>query len=109
MTVALAGPRSRRERDTPSPRLLEIAIIGGGPTGVELAGAIAELNRYTPLRDFRAIVPGSTRVTLDEAGPRPLSRFTEEMSTYAKARLQRLGVTVRTGEAVEEIGPPRSR
>ncbi|QDA36923.1 NAD(P)/FAD-dependent oxidoreductase (plasmid) [Paracoccus liaowanqingii] len=86
-------------------RLLEIAIIGGGPTGVELAGAIAELSRHTLLRDFRSIDPGSTRITLIEAGPRLLSSFTEEMSAYARTRLERHGVIVRTGEAVEEIGP----
>ena len=86
-------------------RLMEIAIIGGGPTGVEMAGAIAELSRHTLLRDFRCINPGNARITLVEAGPRLLSGFSEEMSAYAKARLKRLGVTVRTGEAVEEIGP----
>jgi NADH dehydrogenase len=86
-------------------RLLEIAIIGGGPTGVEMAGSIAELSRHTLLRDFRCINPGDARVTLVEAGPRLLSAFPEDMSAYAKARLERLGVTVRTGQAVEEIGP----
>lgn len=104
--ILLAFERAERSDDPAErQRLLEIAIIGGGPTGVELAGAIAELSRHTLLRDFRAIDPGSARVTLIEAGPRLLSGFAEEMSAYAKARLQRLGVTVRTGEAVEEIGP----
>lgn len=104
--LLLTFERAERANDPAErQRLLEIAIIGGGPTGVELAGAIAELSRYTLLRDFRAIDPGSARVTLVEAGPRLLSGFTEELSAYAEARLQRLGVTVRTGEAVEEIGP----
>ncbi|MBM3603854.1 MAG: NAD(P)/FAD-dependent oxidoreductase, partial [Alphaproteobacteria bacterium] len=75
-------------------RLLEIAIIGGGPTGVELAGAIAELSRYTLARDFRTINPGAARITLVEAGPRLLSAFSEDLSTYARARLERLGVHV---------------
>jgi NADH dehydrogenase len=86
-------------------RLLNVAIIGGGPTGVELAGAIAELSRFTLARDFRSINPADTRVELVEAGPRLLSGFSEDMSDYAKARLERLGVRVRTGEAVEEVGP----
>ncbi|OJH45714.1 pyridine nucleotide-disulfide oxidoreductase [Paracoccus sp. SM22M-07] len=86
-------------------RLMTIAIIGGGPTGVELAGAIAELSRHTLLHDFRSIDPASTRVMLVEAGPRLLSGFSEEMSAYAVDRLTRLGVTVRHGEAVEDIGP----
>jgi NADH:ubiquinone reductase (H+-translocating) len=86
-------------------RLLSIAIIGGGPTGVELAGAIAELSRYTLARDFRSIDPQATRITLIEAGPRLLSAFSEESSDYAKARLERLGVRVRTNDAVEHVGP----
>jgi NADH dehydrogenase len=90
-------------------RLLRIAIIGGGPTGVELAGAIAELSRYTLARDFRSINPADTQIELVEAGPRLLSGFSEETSDYAKARLQRLGVHVRTGEAVEEVGPTSIR
>jgi len=104
--ILLTFERAERATDPAErQRLMEIAIIGGGPTGVEMAGAIAELSRHTLLRDFRAINPGDARVTLVEAGPRLLSAFTEEMSAYAKARLERLGVTVRTGEAVEEIGP----
>lgn len=86
-------------------RLLSIVIIGGGPTGVELAGAIAELSRYTLARDFRTIDPAAARITLIEAGPRLLAGFTQEMSDYARDRLLRLGVRIRTGEAVEEVGP----
>jgi NADH:ubiquinone reductase (H+-translocating) len=89
------------ERD----RLLSIAVIGGGPTGVELAGSIAELSRYTLARDFRSINPRATRITLVEAGPRLLSGFSKDISAYARGRLERLGVTVRTGEAVEDVGP----
>lgn len=86
-------------------RLLEIAVIGGGPTGVELAGAIAELSRHTLQRDFRTIDPQSARITLIEAGPRVLSGFDDSLSTYARRRLDRIGVTVLTGAPVEHIGP----
>ncbi|WP_410216565.1 NAD(P)/FAD-dependent oxidoreductase [Paracoccus sp. (in: a-proteobacteria)] len=106
--VLLTFERAERAADPAErQRLLEIAIIGGGPTGVELAGAIAELSRYTLARDFRTIRPETSRITLVEAGPRLLSGFTEELSAYAKARLERLGVCVRTGEAVEEIKADR--
>lgn len=86
-------------------RLLNIAIIGGGPTGVELAGAIAELSRFTLALDFRSIDPQSTRIMLVEAGPRLLAGFSEELSAYAEARLKRLGVEVLTGQAVEDMQP----
>lgn len=84
-------------------RLLKVAIIGGGPTGVELAGAIAELSRYTLARDFRRIDPKATEIALIEAGPKLLSGFSDDISAYAKARLERLGVHVRTGERVEDV------
>ncbi|ETX28979.1 FAD-dependent pyridine nucleotide-disulfide oxidoreductase [Roseivivax isoporae LMG 25204] len=90
-------------------RLLSIAIVGGGPTGVELAGSIAELSRYTLASDFRSIEPTATRITLVEAGPRLLSGFSTDMSDYARARLERLGVEVRTNEAVEDVGPTSVR
>lgn len=90
-------------------RLLSITIVGGGPTGVELAGAIAELSRFTLARDFRNINPGTTRITLVEAGPKLLAGFSEGMSSYAEARLKRLGVTVRTSEAVEHVGARKIR
>ncbi|MBR2656855.1 MAG: NAD(P)/FAD-dependent oxidoreductase [Loktanella sp.] len=86
-------------------RLLHIVIVGGGPTGVELAGAIAELSRFTLAKDFRNVNPAATRTTLVEAGPRLLSAFSDKSETYAKSRLERLGVHVRTGESVEDIGP----
>jgi NADH:ubiquinone reductase (H+-translocating) len=98
----------RAERtDDPSERrrLLNVAIIGGGPTGVELAGAIAELSHYTLARDFRSINPKATTITLVEAGPRLLSGFSEDISAYARERLERLGVQVRTGQAVEDVKP----
>jgi NADH dehydrogenase len=76
-------------------RLLRFVIVGAGPTGVELAGAIAELAHRTLARDFRRIDPRSARVVLVEAGPRVLPAFTEPMSAYAQRALERLKVEVR--------------
>ena len=81
-------------------RLLTIAIIGGGPTGVEMAGAVAELARRALATDFREIDPKQTRVLLLEAGPRLLPGFPEELSSYTERALQRLGVEVRLGKSV---------
>ncbi|HWK66650.1 MAG TPA: NAD(P)/FAD-dependent oxidoreductase [Rhizobiaceae bacterium] len=82
--------------------LLTLVIIGGGPTGVELAGTIAELARETLRGEFRRIDTRQTRVVLIEAGDRVLSNFRPELSDYAKAALERLGVTVELGRAVTE-------
>jgi NADH dehydrogenase len=84
-------------------RLMTIAIIGGGPTGVELAGSIAELSRHTLARDFRNIRPEKARIILVEAGDRVLGGFAAELSEYARLRLQRLGVEVTLGKRVEAI------
>ena len=81
-------------------RLLTIAIVGGGPTGVEMAGAIAELARKALAADFRKIDPRRTRVLLLEAGPRLLPTFPEALSRYTEAALCRLGVEVRLGQPV---------
>ncbi len=81
-------------------RLLRFVIVGGGPTGVELAGTIAELARHTLARDFRRIDPGAAKVTLVEAGPRLLAAFHEPQSAYAARALAKLGVEVRLGAAV---------
>ncbi len=81
-------------------RLLTIVIVGGGPTGVELAGAVAELARRALARDFRVIDPRQTRVILVEAGPRLLANFPEPLSAYTQRALERLGVEVRLGRAV---------
>jgi NADH dehydrogenase len=78
-----------------SERLLRFVIVGAGPTGVELAGAIAELAHRTLARDFRRIDPRSARVVLVEAGPRVLPAFTEPMSAYAQRALERLKIEVR--------------
>jgi NADH dehydrogenase len=83
-------------------RLLRFVIVGAGPTGVELAGTIAELAHRTLLADFRRIDPGSARVILIEAGPRVLAAFREPQSAYAHRALERLGVEVRVSSAVTE-------
>lgn len=83
--------------------LMTTVIVGGGPTGVEMAGAVAELVRHALARDFRTIDPRRAKIILIEAGPRVLSTFPEKLSNYAKAALDRLGVTVIANEAVESI------
>jgi len=83
-------------------RLLTIAIVGGGPTGVELAGAVSELARRALARDFRAIDPTRTRVILIEAGPRLLANFPDRLSHYTAEALARIGVEVRLGQAVTD-------
>jgi NADH:quinone reductase (non-electrogenic) len=84
-------------------QLTTCVIVGGGPTGVELAGAVAELARWTLKNDFRRIDPRRTRILLIEAGPRVLAGFPDKLSVYAVRALEALGVTVRTGQAVTAI------
>jgi len=81
-------------------RLLRFVIVGGGPTGVELAGTIAELAQHTLAKDFRRIDPSAAKVILVEAGPRLLAAFHEPQSAYAARALAKLGVEVRVGAAV---------
>ena len=81
-------------------RLLTFVIVGGGPTGVEMAGAIAEVARETLARDFRRIDPRSSRCILIEAGPRILPSFSPQNSSYAQAELTRMGVEVMTSSPV---------
>jgi NADH dehydrogenase len=83
--------------------LMTIVVVGGGPTGVEMAGAVAELTRHALARDFHHIDPRRARIVLIEAGARVLASFPDSLSAYALAALTRLGVTVVTGEAVEAI------
>lgn len=84
-------------------RLMTFAVIGGGPTGVELAGAIAELARYTLNKDFHRIDSRSSTVLLLEAGSRILPSFPEKLARYAQRKLERLGVIVRANCMVEDI------
>jgi NADH:ubiquinone reductase (H+-translocating) len=83
-------------------RLTTFVIIGGGPTGVELAGAIAELARVALAADFRRIDPSTSRIVLVEAGPRLLSSFPESLSVVARRSLEKLGVELRLGAAVTD-------
>lgn len=82
---------------------LTFVIVGGGPTGVELAGAIAEISRQTLTKDFRRINPASTRVLLIEAGPRILSAFDESLSNKASRDLEDLGVQIWTSTRVTDV------
>jgi NADH dehydrogenase len=84
-------------------RLMTFAIVGGGATGVEMAGAIAELARYTLAKDFRNIRPERANVLLIEAGNRLLTAFPESLSRYARQRLQKLGVTVLLNSPVRQL------
>jgi NADH dehydrogenase len=101
--VLLAFEHAEREPDPERRRAwLTFAIVGGGATGVELAGAIADLAHHTLPDEFRHIDTRKARVLLIEAGPRILPTFTEDLSAYAHAALERLGVEIRVGSAVSE-------
>jgi NADH dehydrogenase len=104
--VLLAFERAERERDAARRGpLLTFVVIGGGPTGVEMAGALAEISRQSLARDFRHFDPSSARIILLEAGSSVLSAFPEPLREAARADLARLGVDVRTGAAVTEVAP----
>ncbi|HWN81455.1 MAG TPA: NAD(P)/FAD-dependent oxidoreductase, partial [Candidatus Udaeobacter sp.] len=86
---------------------LTFVLVGGGPTGVELAGALAEIAHHTLRHDFRAIDPRSARIVLVEAGERVLGTYNPDLSQRARAALERLGIEVHTGclaTAVDETG-----
>ena len=91
-----SDPQRRKE-------LLTFVVVGGGPTGVELAGSIAELARYVLARDFRTIHPESAEILLLEGGEKILSSFTPDLSDSALLQLTALGVKVRTGAQVTDI------
>ena len=102
--VLLAFEAAERETDPERQRrLLTFVIVGGGPTGVELAGALAEIARQTLKKDFRAIRPESARIILAEGGPRLLAAFPESLAAAAARSLTRLGVEVRTSAIVTAV------
>lgn len=102
--ILLAFEAAERTSDAAErARLLTFVVIGGGPTGVELAGALTEIARVTLARDFRRFDPKSARVVLVEAGARVLAAFPEELSSRAAAMLERMGVLVRVGSRVTKI------
>lgn len=104
--VLLAFEQAERERDPDRRRaLLTFILVGGGPTGVELAGAIAEIACKVMAKDFRHIDPRATRTILLEAGPRILPAFPASLSQEAERSLRRLCVEVRTGVSVTGISP----
>jgi NADH dehydrogenase len=106
--VLSAFERAELERDANRRRaLLTFVVVGGGPTGVELAGAIGELSRQTLRHDFRSIDPSSAHVVLLEGGPRILPTYDERLTRKAVRSLERLGVDVRVRSIVSEIHPGR--
>ena len=102
--ILLAFEKAETEPDAAErARLLNFVIVGGGPTGVEMAGAIAELANRALAEDFRAIDPRAARIILVEAAPRLLTPFDPSLSEAAKRSLEQLGVEVRLGAAVTAL------
>jgi NADH:ubiquinone reductase (H+-translocating) len=101
--ILLAFEKAEREEEEPKrAALMTFVVVGAGPTGVELAGTIAELARATLPTEFRRIDTRQARILLIEAGPRVLPAFAEDLSLYAKRSLEGLGVEVALGQAVSE-------
>jgi NADH dehydrogenase len=102
--VLLAFEQAEREKDRARQRrLLTFVVIGGGPTGVEMAGALAEISRHALASDFRDVDPESARVILIEGGPSILGSYPEDLSAFARRALERLGVNVWTGSIVTNV------
>jgi len=102
--ILLAFENAENETDPATrDRLMTIVVVGGGPTGVELAGAFAELVRRVLRKDFRRIDPAQARVVLIEAGPRVLAHLPPGLSASAQLQLEKLGVEVRVGAKVKTI------
>jgi NADH dehydrogenase len=103
--LLLAFERAELEDDeTERRRLMTFIVVGGGPTGVEMAGAIADMARLTLARDFRRIDPRNSRIVLVEAGSRLLAAFPQTLSGYAQRTLQSMGVEVWTSAPVVDLG-----
>ena len=106
--VLLAYERAERQGEPPlREALLTFVVIGGGPTGVEMAGALAEISRQSLARDFRHIHPESARIILLEGGPSILAAFPQPLREAALRDLQKLGVDVRTNAVVTAVAPGR--
>ncbi|QDU53860.1 NAD(P)/FAD-dependent oxidoreductase [Aeoliella mucimassa] len=108
MRARILSAFERAERtDDPEERhrLLTFVIVGGGPTGVELAGALSELSRHTLRHEFRSIKSEEATIMLVDAGPRVLGMYSEHLSDEATKSLEKLGVTLCSGKIVTEIAP----
>ncbi len=104
--VLLAFELAERQiPQAPNPLPLQFVVIGGGPTGVELAGTLAEIARHAMNREFRNIDPKQTRILLIEGGPRVLASYSEGLSRKAEDQLKQLGVEVRTSHMVNRVEP----
>jgi NADH dehydrogenase len=102
--VLLAFEEAEREKNPAlQRRLLTFIVVGGGPTGVELAGALAEISRHALASDFRDIAPETARIILIEGGPAVLPTYPSPLPAFARRALERLGVTVWTGSSVTGI------
>jgi len=102
--VLLAFERAERERDPERQKeLLTFVLVGGGPTGVELAGTLAEIARRTLRNEFRTIDPARARIVLVEAGPTILASFPEPLRDAARSSLRELGIEVRERTAVTGV------
>ncbi|HEY7514898.1 MAG TPA: NAD(P)/FAD-dependent oxidoreductase, partial [Vicinamibacteria bacterium] len=102
----VAFEAAEREDDAERRRAwLTFVVVGGGPTGVEMAGALAEIARHTLVREFRRIDPRAARVILVEAGPRILPAYPPDLSDRASRQLEALGAQVWTGMAVTDVSP----
>ena len=102
--VLLAFERAEQETDDAErAALMTFVVVGAGPTGVELAGALADISRTVLVSDFRSIDPREARVVLIEGGPRVLPPFPERLSQKAEASLRRLGVSVLCGQPVTKV------
>lgn len=102
--VFLAFEKAERSQDPEEQkRLLTFVVVGGGPTGVELAGALGEITRFGMNQDFHRINPQSTRIILIEAGPRILPSMSEALSQEAKLQLEQLGVSIWTNSKVSNM------
>jgi NADH:ubiquinone reductase (H+-translocating) len=102
--LLIAFEKAETARDAAARRrLLTFVLVGGGPTGVEMAGAIAELAKATLARDFRHIDPRAARIVLVEAAPQLLSGFPDKLAAYARNALERMGVEVRLDSPVEAV------
>ena len=102
--VLVAFERAERETDRAiQRRMLTFVVIGGGATGVELAGALAEISRHALAHEFRSISPETARVILIEGGPEVLATYVPALSAFARRSLERLGVSVWTGTRVTSI------